>query len=234
MQHLQFTKPICGLTVLLVGLALAGCDSDPRTADMTPAPMGPEPAAVTEVSPEQYNRNLTQAEDAQALMVNVVSAEDPSKVLGSATLVQETDQVVVQFDIAANDVIPPGKRAIHIHEHGDCGAVDGDLDGSTEPAAAAGGHFNPTNVGHGDDGPHAGDSEEYNYTFNDDGSFRGEVVFTDVTLSGEHALQNETGTAIVIHAGTDDKESNPSGDSGPRVACAAIPADNNNAVAWDE
>ena len=56
----------------------------------------------------------------------------------------------------------------------------------------------------------------------------------DVTLSGEHALQNETGTAIIIHAGTDDMESDPSGASGPRVACAAIPADTGNIVAQNE
>src|SRR5690606_10113317 len=101
--------------------------------------------------------------------------------------------------------------------------------------AAAGGHFNPTNVGHGEEeGPPAAASEEYNYTFTHDGSFRGEAVFAEVTLSGEHAPQNEAGTALIIDAGSGDTASDPSGEAWPRVACAGIPADTSNIVAQNE
>ena len=157
---------------------------------------------------------------------DIVSTENTSQVLGTATVQEGADGgVVVTFDIGPSTDISGGEHAIHIHENGACGLGDSDDDGVEEAGGAAGGHYNPTDVGHGEDnGPHVGDSELYNYTFNDDGSFSGEVVFPQASLEGENPLLKEGGTAIMIHEGTDDKETDPSGNAGSRVACGVIMA----------
>ncbi len=213
------------LPVLML-VMLTGCDQSARNADMTPPPMGPEPAsppATEEAASLPKSRGGAQP-DTGSIPVDVVSAENPEQKLGTATLLDMDAGLTVRFEIAANNVISAGEHAIHIHENGSCNSMDTDDDGTPDAAGAAGGHFNPANVGHGQEaGPHAGDSEAYNYTFNDDGSFTAEVVFTEATLTGEHAVQKEGGTAIVIHEGADDKESDPAGNSGPRIACAIIP-----------
>lgn len=166
-----------------------------------------------------------QNQAASTAMAEIVSAEDTSMVLGTATLSEAEDGVTMTLDIAANDVISGGDHAIHVHENGSCEAADSDGDGTAEPAGAAGGHYNPTDVGHGEDnGPHVGDSENYNYTFNDDGSLTGDVTFPLATLSGDNPFLKDGGTAVIIHEGTDDTETDPSGQAGSRIACGVIVA----------
>lgn len=165
---------------------------------------------------------LAAAQQAPAT-AEVADAEDLDAVLGTVTFEEREGGVVATFDIGANEVISPGEHAIHIHENGDCSAEDTDGDGTEEPAGAAGGHFNPTDVGHGEDnGPHVGDSVGYNYTFEEDGSLSGDVGFPLASLEGENAILGEGGTAILIHEGTDDRMTDPGGESGPRIACGVI------------
>ena len=162
---------------------------------------------------------------AQSVEVDIVSTEDTTQVLGAATVAEGEGGVVMTFDIGANTDISGGEHAIHIHENGACGLGDSDDDGVEEPGGAAGGHYNPTDVGHGEDnGPHVGDSDEYNYTFNDDGSFSGEVVFSLASLEGENPLFKEGGTAVIIHQGADDLTTDPGGNAGSRLACGVIMA----------
>ena len=166
------------------------------------------------------------AQEAASVTADIVSTENIYQVLGTATAREDADGgVVVTFNIDPNTDISGGEHAIHIHENGACGLGDSDDDGVEEPGGAAGGHYNPTNVGHGEDnGPHVGDSEAYNYTFNDDGSFSGEVRFPQASLEGENPLLKEGGTAIMIHEGTDDKETDPGGNAGSRLACGVFGA----------
>lgn len=166
---------------------------------------------------------LTQ-ESQGSVTAELFDAETQEQLLGTLTFEDGPEGgVVARFDIQANDVISPGEHAIHIHENADCGPADTDGDGTPEPAGAAGGHFNPTNVGHGeDDGPHVGDSAQYNYTIADDGSLAGEVSFPLASLSGENSILAGEGTSLVVHEGVDDMQTNPAGQSGPRIACAVI------------
>ena len=160
------------------------------------------------------------ATEARATMV---AAENLSNTLGSATLSESGDGVLMTLDVGANSVISGGLHAIHIHENGSCEAADSDNDGVAEAAGAAGGHYNPTSVGHGeDDGPHVGDSEAYNYTFNDDGSATLQVRFPLASLEGENPVLKEGGGAVIIHQGVDDMATDPGGDSGSRIACGVI------------
>jgi Cu-Zn family superoxide dismutase len=113
--------------------------------------------------------------------------------------------------------IPFGPHAVHVHEHAACTPPDFE---------DAGAHFNPTRKHHGfanPDGHHAGDTPG-NIDIGEDHT--GEVTFTLPALSLDPAASNSIfangGTAIVVHEHGDDQHSDPSGNSGNRIACAII------------
>jgi Cu-Zn family superoxide dismutase len=107
--------------------------------------------------------------------------------------------------------LPAGVHGIHIHTTGRCEAPD---------FASAGPHWNPTGRQHGRDNPqgaHHGDLP--NLTVGADG--RGSMQLT--TAGGSLAeLLDPDGAALVIHANADDDRTDPSGNSGGRIACGVI------------
>lgn len=113
--------------------------------------------------------------------------------------------------------LTPGIHGVHIHTVGTCTAPD---------FASAGGHWNPTAKHHGMENPggaHMGDLP--NITIGADGT--GTLTFTvpGASLSGgDNPLLDADGAAIVVHAGPDDMKTDPSGNSGGRVACGVIAA----------
>ena len=116
--------------------------------------------------------------------------------------------------------LQPGAHGIHFHAVGRC-------DGAASLAfSSAGAHFNPGNRKHGlsaPDGPHAGDAP--NFAVASDG--RGRISFTTdrVSLtSGPTSLHDTDGSSLVIHALNDDQVTDPSGNSGARIACGVVRA----------
>lgn len=106
-------------------------------------------------------------------------------------------------------------HAIHVHEKGDCSAVDG---------SSAGGHFNPTGAAHGRAGSgshHAGDMD--NIVADARGVARVNAHLRGVTLGGG-AANDIAGRAVIVHAAPDDYASQPAGNAGARVACGLIVA----------
>lgn len=104
----------------------------------------------------------------------------------------------------------PGTRGVHIHAVGQCDAPD---------FKTAGGHWNPTMKQHGRDNPmgaHNGDLP--NLTTGGDGT--GSVTF-DLPGALDDLLDAD-GAAIVIHAAPDDYKTDPSGNSGARIACGVF------------
>ena len=135
------------------------------------------------------------------------------QVVGSATFTQVGSALRVLVEVQG---LPPGPKGVHVHAIGTC---DG-------PAfASAGDHFNPHGRQHGalnhPKGPHAGDLP--NITVGADGKGRLETMTELMTLgSGTGGLFDTDGSAIVVHAAPDDFKTDPTGNSGARIACGVI------------
>lgn len=134
--------------------------------------------------------------------------------IGTAKITPTKEGVKIVVNVAQ---LSPGEHGIHIHAVGKCEA----------PAfTTAGGHFNPTNAHHGINNPqnphpHAGDL--LNLVVGKDGKAKATFVDNAVTLGdGANSLFHEGGTSLVIHEKPDDLMSDPSGNSGNRIACGVI------------
>lgn len=152
-------------------------------------------------------------EDDKLPFVSVNLMDGDGKPVGKVELTEEEDALRVMVD--AND-LPEGLHGFHFHEKGVCEAPDFE---------SAGGHFNPTEAEHGLDhesGPHAGDLP--NLEVGPDGTAKEEFFVQNLTLLAgeENSLFHEGGTSIVIHAEADDGKTQPSGNSGDRIACGVV------------
>jgi Cu-Zn family superoxide dismutase len=90
---------------------------------------------------------------------------------------------------------------------------------------SAGGHFAPGGTKHGlmaPMGPHAGDLP--NAYVAADGTLQLEVLAKGVNLTGDNALLDADGAAIVVHATADDYMTDPAGNAGGRIACGVLTA----------
>src|SRR5438105_840475 len=128
--------------------------------------------------------------------------------VGIVTLTQTAHGVLITGDLTT---LPPGLHAIHIHDTGRC----------EPPFTSAGGHLNPGMRTHGfrsQTGPHAGDLP--NFTVNASGSGHVEAYDRDLTLAA--GMFGMNGASIIVHGGPDDYQSDPAGNSGPRIACGVV------------
>jgi Cu-Zn family superoxide dismutase len=175
-----------------------------ESVEMTPAAEGEAAAAPA------AEGSSDAALAATAQLQNV--AGEP---VGTATFTEMQDGTVMisaQITGLESDIVGP--HGIHIHQTGAC----------TPDFDAAGGHFNPTQMQHGLDnpaGPHMGDLP--NIQIDEAGNGAYEATTDLFTLSeGDRSLFDDDGAAIVIHAEADDQVTDPSGNSGARIACGVI------------
>jgi len=132
-----------------------------------------------------------------------------NKVSGTVKFTEVADGVQVHAELAG---LTAGDHGFHVHEFGDCSAPD---------ASSAGAHFNPTNKPHaGPDAPerHVGDMGNVEA----DASGKAKLEYVDHQISLTNDQQSVIGRSVVVHIKRDDLKSQPTGDSGARVACGVI------------
>jgi len=131
-----------------------------------------------------------------------------SSVSGTITFIKVDDGVKVIADIRG---LTRGKHGFHIHEFGDCSSPD---------ASSAGGHYNPEMKSHGapmDMERHMGDMG--NLVADESGNAHLEYVDRSISLNGDNSI---IGHSVILHKNEDDLKSQPTGNSGPRIACGVI------------
>lgn len=139
----------------------------------------------------------------------VMDAEGAS--MGKVVLTQGPRGVLISADLSN---LEPGGHGFHIHSVGAC----------TPDFSAAGGHFNPSEVGHGplhSGGHHAGDLP--NIYAAADGTAKADYYTDEVTLDSgpDHSLFDADNSAIIVHE-KPDAYGEDAGSAGARIACGVI------------
>ncbi|HEY3179881.1 MAG TPA: superoxide dismutase family protein [Casimicrobiaceae bacterium] len=128
---------------------------------------------------------------------------------GTVTFTQKGDKVSVTANVTG---LSAGPHGFHIHEKGDCSAAD---------AMSAGGHFNPTGKPHGDPNVadhHVGDMPQLVA----DASGKAMLTADLSPMTVGAGATDIIGKAVVLHKDADDFKTQPTGNSGARVACGVI------------
>lgn len=148
--------------------------------------------------------------NAQKLTLSFES-KSKSSVTGSATFIEKKGEVTFTANLSG---LKPGPHAIHIHEKSDCSAAD---------ASSAGGHWNPTFKKHGKWGVgeyHKGDIGNFTADANGNGTIT--LTTNEWCIGCGDPTKDILGKGLIVHEGSDDFTSQPSGNAGARVACSAI------------
>lgn len=132
---------------------------------------------------------------------------------GVVTFSQGNGRVLVSGEIKG--LKPNAEHAFHVHEKGDCSSGDG---------MSTGGHFNPTSKPHGAHGDmgsdmhHTGDLPVLKTDAN--GTVKFNFESTSITVGS--GTTNVVGRGLIVHRDPDDYKTQPTGNAGPRIACAVI------------
>lgn len=130
--------------------------------------------------------------------------------VGLVRFAQSGDMVSISGEISG--LRPNAEHGFHVHEKGDCSSGDG---------MSTGGHFNPTAKAHGAHGHsehHAGDLVSLKADANGVAKFS----FESSSISVASGTADVVGRGLIVHRDADDYKTQPTGNSGPRIACAVI------------
>ena len=131
-------------------------------------------------------------------------------VSGMVMFHEHGDHVMVHAKVSG--LKPNGEHGFHVHEKGDCSSGDG---------MGTGGHFNPGSTAHGAhdaDAHHAGDLASLKADANGVARFS----YDAQGISVDAGAASVVGRGLIVHRDPDDYKTQPTGNSGPRVACAVI------------
>jgi Cu-Zn family superoxide dismutase len=184
------------LTIGGAALAVAACATD--STESAPAAEPQSGPIVSTIGPPVLNADLRDAE---------------GRIRAHARVEQAGDSLRVRIEATG---MSPGTYGAHVHTTGRCDAPT---------FTTAGPHWNPTGQMHGKDNPkgmHRGDLPNLMVGADGRGSF--EYTIPNAILSGmlPTKLVDEDGAAVVIHAKPDDYRTDPSGNSGDRIACGVL------------
>jgi Cu-Zn family superoxide dismutase len=148
----------------------------------------------------------------EPLSAGAALKDKDGKDVGVATLIQTAEGLRIAL---TGYRLPPGSHGLHLHAVGLCQPPE---------FTSAGGHFNPGGKQHGrlnPAGSHAGDLPNLAVAASGEGGIA--ITTKAVTLdAGPTSLLGDKGTAIVVHAAADDEKTDPTGNSGARIACGVI------------
>jgi len=145
----------------------------------------------------------------RSLVIASLEARSGSAVGGQLRISRNGKKIHLRATVTGLE--PGSEHGFHIHDKGDCSAPD---------AASAGGHFNPGGSAHGRFGDavhHGGDLPSLRADAK--GVARADVDLSALQWEGAQGIK---GRAIIVHGKPDDFTTQPSGNAGPRVACAVI------------
>jgi Cu-Zn family superoxide dismutase len=205
----MFTRTGCLriASVMVTSLALValGCDSMKKDKSGTSSSSG---SSNMQAGGDMMKKvAVAQVKPSQAATTQPAN----NNVGGTVTFTQTApDTVVVMVDLTGFQ--PNTSHGFHIHDKGDLSAPD---------LSSAGPHFNPAGHKHG--GPnapmaHAGDLG--NVTADADGKVKTEITTHGITLDKSNT--GIVGRSILVHAKEDDLKTDPSGNSGARIAGGVI------------
>ena len=129
---------------------------------------------------------------------------------GQVKFVSLGDRVRISGEVRG--LVPGKTHGFHVHEKGDCSSGDG---------MSTGGHFNPTGQAHGAHGQgahHVGDLPSL--TADAQGVAR--FTYETSTFAVANGASDVVGRGLIVHRDPDDFKTQPTGNSGPRIACAVI------------
>jgi Cu-Zn family superoxide dismutase len=134
-----------------------------------------------------------------------------SKARGTVTFVQDGELVKVTATVSG--LKPGAQHGFHVHEKGDCSSGDG---------MSTGGHFNPDAKPHGAQAAphHAGDMP----ALDADSYGTASTTFALKGVSVAGGASSLVGKGLIVHRDPDDYTTQPTGNAGPRIACAVIRA----------
>ena len=141
----------------------------------------------------------------------IFETKSNSGVTGTATFKETNSEVTFTTKLYG---LKPGIHAIHIHEKADCSAAD---------ASSAGGHWNPTFKKHGkwtDSEHHKGDIGNFTADANGNGTIT--LTTNEWCIGCGDTTKDILGKGLIVHDKPDDFITQPTGNSGARVACSAI------------
>jgi superoxide dismutase, Cu-Zn family len=140
--------------------------------------------------------------------IAVVSSDNNRGIHGTVTFEKTEKGVKVVADIVG---LAPGKHGFHIHEYGDC---------STPDYMSAGSHFMAAGEMHGSpDGPMSHMGDMGNLEADAQGHAHLEWVDPNLGFSGPNSI---LGRSVIVHEKEDDLKTQPTGNSGARIACGTI------------
>lgn len=148
------------------------------------------------------------AETPATMIAEVKNADGGSH--GSATVTwAESGMAVVTLDLTE---VPPGVHGVHIHETGMCTPPDF----KSAKGHLAGDHDHGVMSG---SGPHPGDMP--NIHVPESGALKIEYFIPGLTA---RAMNDQDGSALIIHDQPDDYVGQPAGNAGNRIACGVFAA----------
>jgi Cu-Zn family superoxide dismutase len=156
---------------------------------------------------------VTTGSAAPAALATAALVRADGATVGTASLRRDRGGTLLQVSVSG---LTPGTHGIHLHAIGTCAAPG---------FASAGGHLNPSGHQHGTLNPagsHLGDLPNLEVRADGTASLTFRIGQAPSLLRGP--LFDADGTALVIHAGPDDYRTDPSGNSGARIACGVLTA----------